>query len=180
MAVNKPILTAKQKRFIELYLVDLNATKAAEDAGYSKKNASHIGWDLLQKPHVIAAIADYRDKLSKSTEITIEKVRRELARIAFFDPRKMFDENGIPKAITELDDDTAAVIAGLEVFEEFEGRGEDRQKVGTIRKWKLSDKKGALDSLGKHLGMFNEKMVHEGGIKIVVEYADAEDHLRDL
>lgn len=84
--------------------------------------------------------------------ITLERTLKEIARIAYFDPRRMFDKKGLPLAITDLDDDTAAVIAGLDVLEEYAGSGQDKVLIGHVKKWKLADKGGALDKLMKHLG----------------------------
>ena len=67
-------LTLKQKRFIEEFLVDLNATQAAIRAGYSKKTAYAIGDQILKKPHIAAIIKKATDKLSKDTKVTQEMV----------------------------------------------------------------------------------------------------------
>ena len=96
-------------------------------------------------------------KREERTEITQDRVLLEYARIAFFDPRKLFRSDGSPKPIEELDTDTAAVLAGLEVREEFEGTGQDRVCIGYTKKYKLANKLGALDSLAKHLGMLDGK-----------------------
>jgi len=87
-------------------------------------------------------------------ELTKERVAREIARISFFDPRKMFAADGRPLAITELDDDTAASIIGLDVLEQYEGSGDDRRLVGLIKKYKIADKNSALDKAAKILGMY--------------------------
>lgn len=150
-------LTAKQDRFVQEYLVDLNATQAAIRAGYSERTANEQGARLLANVSIQEAIQAAMDKRSKRVEITQDRVLQEYARLAFFDPRKLFEENGKPKDITALDDDTAAALAGLDVMEEYEGSGEDRQFVGYTKKYKLANKLGALDSLGKHLGMFDGK-----------------------
>ena len=145
-------LTAKQKRFVAEYLVDLNATQAAIRAGYSQNTARVIGSENLTKPDIQAAIQEERDKLARKTEITQERVLREYARIAFFDPRKMFDENGNPLSIAELDDDTAAAIAGLDVVTEID---KDTGDTSYTKKYRIANKIGALDSVAKHLGMFD-------------------------
>ena len=150
-------LTPKQERFVEEYLVDLNATQAAIRAGYSPRTADRQGPRLLGNAGVQAAIAAGRDRLSHTTGITQERVLAEYAKLAFVDPRKLFREDGRPVPIPELDDDTAAAVAGVEVSEEFEGKGEARQFVGYTRKVKLVDKKGALDSIARHLGMFVDR-----------------------
>lgn len=72
--MTKPKLTLKQQRFVEEYLVDLNATQAAIRAGYSKKTAQRIGSENLSKPLVEAAIMNSMDKRSKKTAVTAEMV----------------------------------------------------------------------------------------------------------
>ncbi len=111
-------LLPKQAAFVREYLLCGNATQAALAAGYSPKTARVIGQENLQ-------IAEM--------ELTKEKVAREIARISFFDPRKMFAPDGRPLAITELDSDTAATIIGLDVLEQYEGSGDDRRLVGLIK-----------------------------------------------
>lgn len=145
-------LTPKQERFVEEYLVDLNATKAAIRAGYSPKTAEQQGYQLLQIPSVQAAIAAKREQVSAATGITIERVLKEAERLAFFDPRKLFHEDGTPKKITELDDDTAAAIQGLDVAT----IGNSEVGVGQVLKYKIADRNSALERLFKHLGLFDK------------------------
>lgn len=155
-------LTAKQTRFVDEYLRDLNATQAAIRAGYSAKTAEQLGYQLLQHPSVSAEIECRQKKLAEKLEVTVERVLTEYARIAFQDPRKLLNEDGTPKALSELDDDTAAVIAGLDVSHIRAGESD----VGTILKYKLADKKGALDSLARHLGMFKDSLELKGKITL--------------
>jgi phage terminase small subunit len=146
-------LRGKQARFVEEYLVDLNGTQAAIRAGYSAKTAQEQSSRLLSNVIVQAAIQAGRAALSTRTEITQDRVLKEYARIAFLDPRKLFDGTGRPLSIHELDDDTAAAIAGLDVCQV----GNSEVGVGDVLKYKLADKKGALDSVARHLGMFVDK-----------------------
>jgi phage terminase small subunit len=172
-------LTPKQERFVEEYLIDLNATQAAVRAGYSEKTAYAIGHENLRKPEIQEALTAARKRIAEKTGITPERVLEEYGRLAFLDIRKAFDEEGRLKPIHELDDDTAAAIAGLEVehilkqseaTEELEGqphggalrRNRSGEVIGKLSKIKLSDKKGALDSLAKHLGMFVDRHEHTG------------------
>ena len=150
-------LTPKQKRFVSEYLIDLNATQAAIRAGYSQKTAHSIGQENLTKPEIMQELEKAMQKRQQRTEITQDRVLQEYARLAFFDPRKLFDSDGTPKPIEALDDDTAAALSGLEVREEFEGAGENRTFVGYTKKYKLANKLGALDSLARHLDMFDGK-----------------------
>lgn len=156
-------LLPKQAKFVAEYLISGNATQAAIHAGYSPKTAYKIGAENLQKPQIASLLAEKtsviaarQDERLAAMELTKERVQREIARISFFDARKMFDQDGKPLAITELDDDTAACIVGLEVLEEWEGSGPDRVLVGHVKKYKIADKNSALDKAAKILGMFEK------------------------
>jgi len=106
-------LLPKQAAFVREYLLCGNATQAALAAGYSPKTARVIGQENLQKPAIASLLAENQtviaarqDERLAEMELTKEKVAREIARISFFDPRKMFAPDGRPLAITELDSDT--------------------------------------------------------------------------
>lgn len=151
-------LTAKQQRFVAEYLIDLNATQSAVRAGYSAKTAEQQGPRLLGNAGVAAAIQKALQKRAARTEITQDRVLLELSRIAFFDPRRLLNADGSPKPINELDDDTAAAVAGLDIVEEFEGTGEDRVFVGYTKKFKIADKNVALTNAMRHLGLMKDKV----------------------
>ncbi len=105
--------------------------------------------------------------------ISNERVLKEIARLALFDPRNLFRDDGTPKPINELDDDTAAAIAGLEVLEEFEGEGKSRVFVGYTKKYKVADKNAALEKLCKHLGLYApQKIEHSGNVVIQASELD--------
>jgi len=147
-------LTPKQKRFVAEYLIDLNATAAARRAGYSAKTADRIGPELLGKTCVSEAIQQAIQEREKRTEITQDMVLRETAKLAFFDIRKMFDKNGKPLDISELDADTAAALVGLDVQDIADPDGD---YVGYVKKYKMADKVKALELLGKHFGTWEPK-----------------------
>lgn len=142
-------LNAKQTRFVDEYLKDLNATQAAIRAGYSKNTARSIGAENLSKPDIQAEISLKMGKRSERTEISADRVLLELSRLAFMDARKAFNKNGSLKPIHELDDDTAAAVAGMDITE----FGSGDEQSGVVKKIKLSDKKGALELIMRHLGM---------------------------
>lgn len=146
-------LTPLQRLYIIEYLVDLNQTQAAIRAGYAPGSAKAKACDLMKNPRIKAEIDKAMQARVERTEITADRVLREYARLGFYDPRKLFNADGSPKGIHELDDDTAAAICGLDVMEIYEGHGKDRTFVGYLKKYKLPDKKGNLDSIAKHIGM---------------------------
>lgn len=147
-------LTPKQKQFVAEYLVDLNATAAARRAGYSAKTADRIGPELLGKTCVSQAIQEAQIERQRRTQITQDMVIVELAKLGFFDIRKMFDKDGKPLDISQLDDDTAAALVGLDVQDVYDS---DKDYVGFVKKYKMADKIRALELLGKHLGVFDSK-----------------------
>lgn len=178
----------KRERFCREFIVDHNGTKAAIRTGYSEKSAHVTASRLLSDAKVSARIdeltRELMQKIEKKTEITQERVLLEYARLAFFDPRKLFDEDGNPKKIADLDEDTAAAIAGLEVDSKLlkeealvEGEEKPRDVLSTVRKYKIIDKKGALDSIAKHLGMFapeRHEVTGKDGAALIPEVSDQE------
>lgn len=147
-------LSPKQAKFVEEYLIDLNATQAAIRAGYSVKTAQEQGSQNLSKLIIQKVLSERMQARAARIEITQDRVLNELAKLAFLDIRKAFDETGNLKPIRDLDDETAAAIAGLDVAE----LTSDGQVIGTLKKIKLSDKKGALELIGRHLRMWNDKL----------------------
>lgn len=148
-------LTAKQARFVEEYLIDLNATQAAIRAGYSKKTARQVGAENLSKPVIMSAISDAQAARSHKTQITQERVLEELAKVGFSDIRSMFD-NGQLRGVDSLPDDVAGAVSSIEVISKPGLPDEDgNREIEHIHKIKLWDKLSAFEKLGKHLGMFD-------------------------
>jgi phage terminase small subunit len=135
-------LTPKQKRFIEEYMIDLNATQAAIRAGYSEKTAYSAGQRLLKQveDEINTALAER----SARTQVTADRVLKELAKIAYADPRAVLSwgPGGVSlRDSSELTDDEAAIVA----------------EVSETGRVKLFDRVKALELLGRHLGLFVER-----------------------
>lgn len=154
-------MTNAQKVFCNEYLIDLNATRAYKVA-YSRckkdETANVNGSKLLRNAKVQKYIEEKMKEREQRTEITQDMVIKELAKIAFLDIRKLYTENGQLKNIADIDSETAGAISSLETLEEYDGYGEDREKIGDTQKVKLLDKTKALELLGRHLGIFNDKI----------------------
>jgi len=156
-------LTEKQKRFVEEYLIDLNATQAAIRAGYSPKTADRIGPELLGKTCVLETIQKAIAERSRRTGINQDRIIRELAKIAFVNAADVinFDEATIRDYVDS--DDTAAIQA-------VKVKRIPTQDGDIIEcEIKIADKLKALELLGKHLGMFkdNINLQADFGVKIV-------------
>ena len=166
-------LTPKQLRFIDEYLIDLNATAAYKRAGYSARgNAAETNAARLLRNAQVAAILKKRQEAQQErTGITADNALKEIARIAFMDVRKLFNPDGSLKPISELDDDAAAFVAGLDVVET------GGKEPETLKRIKLRDKLGALELLGKHLGIFKEhiEIENKGGVLVVPGGISADD-----
>ena len=141
-------LTEKQKRFVEEYLLDLNATQAAIRAGYSEKTAQEQSSRLLSNVMVQEAVQKAVADRSARTEITQDAVLRELAAIGFSRATDFakITANGCVKL-------TPTVLLS----------DEQQRAVASIKKGKygvelrLHDKLGALQLIGRHIGMFTGK-----------------------
>ena len=140
--------TRLQSRFMRELVVDDNATQAAIRAGCSKLSARSTASRWLSEPHIRAAVELQRNRLLASTDITVERTLREVAAVAFADPRKFHGSDGKLLAIQDLPDDAAHALAGWE--EEVSNTG------GTVRKIKLANKMAALELLVRHLRPFDE------------------------
>ena len=154
-------MTDAQKRFCDEYLIDLNATRAYKVAYPNCKKdetAKSAGSRLLTNVNVQNYISKKMKEREKRTEVTQDMVIKELAKIAFLDIRKLYTENGQLKNVADIDDDTAGAISSLETLEEYDGYGDEREKIGDTQKVKLLDKTKALELLGRHLGIFNDKL----------------------
>lgn len=161
-------LTDKQKKFVEEYLIDLNATQACIRAGYAVNRASEQGYQLLQKTTVQEAIASAMAERSKRTGINQDRIVQELARIAFVKITDVVDADGEIKADASNDD-----LACIESY-----KVEDSDSVNgssSKREIKLASKLKALELLGKHVGMWNDKIQ----VNVVLPVFGGEDDLED-
>lgn len=159
------MLTPRQRRFVEEYLVDLNATQAAIRAGYSAKTAEQQGPRVLSYVEVAAAIAAAQAERAKRTQIDADWVLRTLAAEKRADIRDLFDERGNLLPVREWPEVwRTGPVVGLECFEEYAGRGDERTAVGMVRKVKLADRTRHLELIGKHVGVgaFRERVEHTG------------------
>lgn len=156
-------LTNKQKRFVDEYLIDLNATQAAIRAGYSENTATEIGCENLTKPQIRNYIDKKQKSLEKRTEITQEKVLAELARIGFADLNNYL-EYRTEKGVTKNDEDGEPVVDYKQIVDTLDSKDVDTRAIQEVTisrdgtfKFKLYDKQKALELIGKHLGMFVDK-----------------------
>lgn len=170
-------LTKKQQRFVDEYLIDLNATQAAIRAGYSEDSAKEIGCENLTKPNIQQAVAEQMAERSKRTEITQDKVLRELAAIAFAkatDYASIIEKQAVyttdEGVRIPLHDENGNAVMIQDVQLVLTDTLNDAQKTALagIKHGKygievtMCSKEKALELLGKHLGMFKDKIELSG------------------
>lgn len=144
-------LTIKQQRFVDEYLIDLNATQAAIRAGYSVKTAQEQGSQNLSKLMVQQAISEKMAERSRRTGVNQDRVVLELAKIAFVKMTDLVDSQC--KINSDAADDDLACIESMKYKETQSEAG-----ASVEREVKVASKLKALELLGKHLGMWNDKM----------------------
>ena len=143
-------LTDKQQRFVDEYLIDLNATQAAIRAGYSVRTANEQGTQNLAKLSIQDAISKKMAERSKRTGVNQDRVVLELAKVAFAKMTDIVDSKGRIKEDASPDD--------LACIESIKYKESDNEYGGSVeREVKIASKLKALELLGKHLGMWSDK-----------------------
>lgn len=137
-------MTPKQEAFVREYLVDLNATQAAIRAGYSERTANEQGSRLLTNVSVRSAIEAAQKERGERVKATADDVLREIQRMAMYDP-KVFTEVKSPLDVANLPEDARRAVVGWSW---------DRNGNFTL---KLA-KEGALEMMGRHHGLFKERL----------------------
>jgi phage terminase small subunit len=148
-------LTPKQQRFVAEYLIDLNATQAAMRAGYSKKTAYAIGHENLSKPEIAAAISALRIKVAEKAELSIDWIVDRLRTVAerCMQHEPVLDRKGERVMVETPDGIEAAAFT-------FQAAPANR----------------SLELLGKHLGMFPDKVEHTGANGGPIETKDVSEN----
>ncbi len=155
-------LTEKQKIFADEYLIDLNATRAYKVA-YPKIKKDETARANSSRMLTNANVASYVEKRMKDrekrTEITQDMVLKELAKIGFADVTDFvsIEDKGAYKAVQvkttdEMPGDKLGAIAGIK-------EGANGIEI------KLNDKGKALELIGRHLGMFKDKLEVSGTLE---------------
>lgn len=179
-------LTAKEARFVDEYLIDLDPKRAALKAGYSPSIAASKAYQWVSngkvKPLVFAAVEAAMAKRSARTEITQDKVLRELAKIGFTDLSAVvswgakeiavgYDDEGNQLPPAQLGDAVLVrheLAPFVEAVPSEELAVEARAAVAEVAltkdgiRIKMHDKRAALQDIGRHLGMFKDKVEHSG------------------
>lgn len=179
--INSPDgLNQRQRLFVERYATHLNGTRAYKEAGYKADNdqvAASCSATLLRNPKVAAALKARQAGAIQATDLTPERIMRELARIGLLDVRKLHDENGDLRPVHTLGDDEAAAISSIESttsrsLDAASSENPDDAKTieRTLKKLKVHDKLSALTLAMRHHGMLNDTLKVSGSVETAVRY----------
>lgn len=158
-------LPPMQDRFVDEWLIDFNGTQAAIRAGYSERSARSIAGRLLTKDNIQREISRRQKDLQRRTEVTQERVVKELARIAF---ANIADYVHVETQTRTKDDGTETTYQIVMLSETEDLSADQRAALATVKQSvngveiKLHDKIKALELLGRHIGMFNDKLSLSG------------------
>lgn len=169
-------LTDLERRFAAEYLVDLKAAEAYQRASLPRKvaykTASTNAWKMMQREPVQELIRQARDRAVQKAELSVDKTLDVLRQVLSYDVRRLLHNDGTPKGLHELDDDTAAAIVGVDVVT----FGNADAGIGKISKYKLADKVAALEKAMKYHGLFEKDNKQQAEVlkEIVVNFRKAD------
>ena len=152
-------MNARQQRFVEEYLVDLNATEAAKRAGYSAKTARFIGAENLTKPNIAAAIAVEQDARAARVQVRADEVLRELIAIVRTNPSRFTtDVEGNLALVDANDTESWRAVASVKQKTRFIPQKDSDDIVEREIEYKLWDKNSAIDKAMRHLGILSTEV----------------------
>ena len=158
----KPRESTKERdaRFVEAYFANReNATEAYQvlKPDVARNTAGAEGHKLLKKPEIHKAIEKRRAQIRAQFALTTDRVFQEHARISYFNPKKLVDAKGKAIPLHELDDDTAAALASVEIVEtEIRGKGEDKVILTRRIKGRPFNKPSTLREVSKILRLYDK------------------------
>lgn len=159
-------LTTKQEMFVQEYLIDLNATQAAIRAGYSQRTAGEIGRQLLAKTGVAARVREAKEERIDRIQIKQDEVLSELLILLKSSVEHYtYTEDGTLALKEGAPQDALRAVSGVKrrVKRYIEGKGENAEPVEVEEvEYRLWDKPACVNMAGKHLGLFPNRLQHEG------------------
>lgn len=154
----------RYKLFVAEWIIDFNGTRAAIAAGFSRKTAYSIGHELLKKPEVLSLIDNAIRERNERLKVDADWVLKRLIDETTADLADLFNDDGTIRAINEWPEVwRQGLVAGVDVFEEYAGRGENRERIGQTVKIKLSDRIKRIELIGKHINVqaFRDQVKNE-------------------
>ncbi|RVU32709.1 MULTISPECIES: terminase small subunit [Neptunomonas] len=168
MGRNKEFNWTEQRReFCRQYIIQKQGQSAAITAGYSPASAGNTAYKLLKMPEINAYIAELMEQRIERTKIDADYVLQRLVEIDQMDVLDIMHSDGSFKHIADWPPIWRQFISGMDVAELHEGRGDEREMIGILKKIKWPDKLKNLELLGKHVNVqaFKDKVEHSGKLQ---------------
>ena len=150
-------LTEKQLKFCSYYLEEETAKSAAIKAGYAPKNADITASKLLKDDRINLVIDRNRRQREYRTQITADMVLTEIAKMATYQTSDLYYDDGRARPMSEMPKHVSQAISGIKKVTKTDKEG---NKFDTLE-YKMVSKEKMLELLGKHLTLFNDRVVHE-------------------
>jgi phage terminase small subunit len=159
-------LPPRQERFCREYIKDLNATEAAIRSGYTKKSASVTACKMLRNANMQTRIAELVKPQMEEANTTVERILKEIARLAMVDIGQAFNADGTLKPLKDMPEDVRRCISGIDVDEiKITDLTGNNKVTGLTKKIRFWDKVKTLELLGRYQKLFTDKIEHSGAIK---------------
>lgn len=165
----KKIFTAMQTAFINAYVVENNGAKAAIIAGINPKTARTRASEWLTNRNIKSEIQRIQKENAQAAGLRAEAVLVELMKIAFLNPKRLFNNFGDLLPIENMPDEVACAISGFEVVPRYDKGTKETTLVTKVKFW---NKNAALEYLGTYLGMVKGKGADAGEINNNITCAD--------
>lgn len=161
--MNGILLTAKQRRFVDEYMKDLNGTQAAIRAGYSKATAPGAGTILLNKKNVAEAIKQKQSELQKKYGLEYDAIIKRYLMLADYKITDLLNSDCSMRPLDEISEEAVYAICGFDHTRQITNAGKDIQVENRISKFKMADKISALNALTRLLGYTSKDNEQPGG-----------------
>ena len=160
-------LSKRQRAFVDEYLIDLNATQAAIRAGYKRSDYTDTNAaKLLENTSIAEEIEKAMAERSKRTGINQDRVLHEIAKLALVNAADVIDMD-TATVLPDAKPEDLACIQSVKVKRTAKGKS-----IIEEREVRFYDKKASLELLGRHLGMFKDKIELQGAVPVIVDDCD--------
>lgn len=175
-------LTPVERKFVAEYLVDMNPTAALLRLGWTARTAAQNAQYFLRRPAVREAIARALRRIEAHSVVSAARALEETARIAFSDPRNAIGEDGMVRALADMDEDTARAVASVKIVVR---PGKDGGEPTITQELKFWDKNAAIEKILKATGRSGEEPtvnVNMGVVPVLEEeqLSALENRLREV
>lgn len=175
-------LTAMQEAYCQSYIqTPENQTQAAINAGFSHKTAHVKASIMMRDERIQKRIAELMEERNKRTRVSADYVLMRLVEIDQMDVIDILNDDMSIKPVSEWPKVWRQYLTGFELADMFEGRGDEKELVGILKKIKWPDKVKNLELIGKHVDVnaFKDRMEIDVKMTIADKMAKARKRVKE-